>query len=142
MALLATCLCLHSTAVFAQSTPAEPRVPCGKALSEAGTLLAREDDGQPWKPVAQVFTRDHLLALAGLKAVIEPAPETVRLTLWGNLPPQSPFPVLESSAVLHDSKAYDLDITLQAGRAVVTNTKKTTESTTIDTEKVQRLFFQ
>jgi hypothetical protein len=99
-------------------------VPAGKTVSATGTLLAREGEDQPWKPVAEVMTRDHLLALAGLTAVIEPAPDTVRLTLWGNLPAQSPVPLLESSVVLHDTRAFDLDVTLLGGRALVTNAKK------------------
>jgi hypothetical protein len=99
-------------------------VPAGRVASEPGTLLAREGDGQPWKPAADVHTRDTLLALAGLKAVVETAPDGVRLALWGNLPAQSPYPLLESSVVLHDSKAYDLDLTLLGGRAIVTNARK------------------
>jgi hypothetical protein len=117
------CLLLPASG-FARQGPAEPRVPAGKTLSAPGTLLARDGDDQPWKPAAEVYTRDRLLALAGIKAVLEPAPDTVRLTLWGNLPEQSPFLVLESSAVLHDSKSYDLDMTLLSGRVVLTNVKK------------------
>jgi hypothetical protein len=108
----------------AQQAPAEPRVPVAKTVSAAGTLLARDGDEHPWVPAGEVFSRDRLLALAGMKAVLEPAPETVRLTLWGNLPAQSPFPLLESSAELHDSRGFDLDMTLLSGRAVLTNTKK------------------
>jgi hypothetical protein len=112
------------TGTSAAQGPAEPRVPAGTTASAAGTLLARNGEDQPWKPVAEVMTRDHLLVLAGLKAVIEPSADTVRLTLWGNLPAQSPFPILESSAVLHDTKSFDLDLTLLSGRALLTNTKK------------------
>jgi hypothetical protein len=111
--------------ISAQSAPAEPRAPVGNTVSPSGTLLSRLNDSQPWTIATEVFSRDQLLALAGLKAVIEPRPDTVRLTLWGNLPAQSPFPILESSAVLHDSKAYDLDLTLLSGRAVLTSLKKT-----------------
>lgn len=108
----------------ASAQPAEPRVPAGKCVSDPGTLLTRAGAGLPWKSASAVFTRDPLLALAGLKAVVEPAPNTVQLTLWGNLPQQSPYPVLESAAVLHDSKTYDLDVTLLGGRAVFSNAKK------------------
>jgi hypothetical protein len=108
----------------AQPLPGEPRVLVGKTITAPGTLLTRQNEGQPWKPAGEVYSRDHLLALGGLKAVIEPEPETVQLTLWGNLPAQSPYPILESSAILHDTKAYDLDLTLLGGRAVLTSTKK------------------
>jgi hypothetical protein len=108
----------------AQPAPPEPRVPAGKLVSQAGTLLARASDDQQWKATGEVFTRDHLMAIGGIKAVLEPVPDSVRLMLLGNLPEQSPLPLLESSAILHDSKAFDLDMTLLSGRAVVTNMKK------------------
>lgn len=123
LALLAG-LALPPSHAPAQPVRAEPRVPVGKCVSEAGSLLARARDGEPWKVVEQVDSRDHLLALAGTKAVVEPAPDTVRMTLWGNMPAQSPFPILESSAILHDTKAYDLDLTLLSGRVVLANAKK------------------
>jgi hypothetical protein len=114
---------LSASAAVAQG-PAEPRVPAGKVVSEPGTLIARNGEDQPWRPATEVMTRDHLLVLSGLKAVIEPSPDSIRLMLWGNLPAQSPYPILESSAVLHDTKAFDLDMTLLGGRAILTNTKK------------------
>jgi hypothetical protein len=117
-------LLVHDSQVLAREDHAEPRVPVGKCVSEPGTLLASPGEGQPWKVVEQVESRDHLLALAGTKAVIEPAPETVRLTLWGNLPVQLTPLIFESSAVLHDTKAYDLDLTLLVGRVVISNAKK------------------
>ncbi len=107
----------------ARGQPAEPRVPAGKCVSAPGTLLCREGAG-PWKTAGEVHTRDVLLALAGIRADVEPASGTVRLSLRGNMPEQSPYPVLESSAVLHDSRAYDLDLTLLGGRAVLTSAKK------------------
>lgn len=108
----------------AQPGTSEPRVPEGKCVSESGTLLGSETGGAPWRPVGEVYTRDHLMALPGIKAEIEPAAGGVRLTLWGNLPEQSQHAVLESLAVLHDTRAYDLDLTLLAGRAVLTSTNK------------------
>jgi hypothetical protein len=61
-----------------------------------------------------------------MKASLEPRPQSVELTLWGNLPQLtegSGFPGLESAVVLHDSRAYDLDFTLSRGRVVVANRK-------------------
>jgi hypothetical protein len=89
-------------------------------------LLTQEAPEQPWHGVEEsgdVFSRDTLLVLPGMQAVIEPRPESIRLTLWGNLPILSPFPGLESSVVLHDSRAYDVDLTLLRGRIVLTNAK-------------------
>jgi hypothetical protein len=100
-------------------------VAAGACTSAAGTLLTRRTADQDWQPAAAkepVSSRDRLLALPGLKATVE-APG-VTLTLFGNLPQLSLFPGLESEVVLHDSKAYDLDLTLRTGRVVLTNAQK------------------
>jgi hypothetical protein len=104
----------------------EPRVPAGHCRSADSTLLARPAPGQPWHPLAagdEVQSRDVLLALPGLEALIEPRPDSVQLALRGNLPKGSSFPGLESAVVLHDSRAYDIDFTLLRGRVVLTNRK-------------------
>jgi hypothetical protein len=110
----------------AQPTGLEPRVEAGKNLSAAGALFAREGPDRYWhevEPKATVHSRDLLLALPGVKAVVEPRAESASLTLLGNLPEVSAFPGFESAVVLHDSRAFDLDFTLVRGRVVVTNTK-------------------
>jgi hypothetical protein len=89
-------------------------------------LLSGGRAGQAWQALAEgdaVSSRDLLLALPGMQAVLEPRPQSVALKLWGNLPALSPFPGLESAAVVHDSRAYDLDFTLVRGRVVLTNRK-------------------
>ena len=103
----------------------EPRTPVGKCVSADGTLLAREADGKDWRPVPRsgpVSSRDVLMALPGVRAVVETEPKAVALTLYGGMPRLSPSPVLESQVVLHDSRAYDLDVTLREGRVLLTNT--------------------
>jgi hypothetical protein len=110
----------------ARAASLEPRVPAGTCRSAAGTLLYQEDPGQAWRVVAAgegVRSRDLLLALPGVRAEVEPRPGSVALTLWGNLPQLSPFPVLESAAALHDSRAFDLDLTLVRGRVTIANRK-------------------
>jgi hypothetical protein len=121
--LLAAALAAAPAPAAAQTATLEPRVPAGKRTSAAGTLLAREAPGRPWRAAEAVSTRDALLALPGLRAEVEPRPAGVGMTLWGNLPALSPSPTLESEAVLHDSRAFDLDVTLVEGRAVLTNRK-------------------
>jgi hypothetical protein len=104
----------------------EPRVPGAKVLSAYG-LLASEGSGQAFQRVTAgetVSTRDVLVVIPGMRAEFEPRPNSVRLTLWGNLPGMSDSPVLESSVVLHDSRAYDLDFSILRGRVVLKNTKK------------------
>jgi hypothetical protein len=113
-------------AAGAQPASLEPRVTVGKSLSPTGALLSRAGIDRTWDVVAEkeaVASRDLLLALPGGRAVVEPRPKSVHLTLWGNLPQLSAFPGLDSAVVLHDSRAYDLDFTLVRGRVLVTNRK-------------------
>jgi hypothetical protein len=103
----------------------EPRVPAARCLSPAGTLFALDNVGRAWQPVkaeGAVMSRDLLLALPGTQAELEPRPQSLGVTLWGNLTDPS-FPGLESALVLHDSRAMDLDVTLVRGRVVLTNRK-------------------
>ena len=109
----------------------EPRVPVGRCLSAGGTLLAHERAGRAWETVGAketVRSRDLLLALPGTQASLETQPGSVRVKLWGNLPEESTFPGLESSAVLHDSRAFDLDLTLVTGRVVLSNKREKGEA--------------
>ena len=105
----------------------EPRVPAGKCLSDSGSLLSNQRPGQAWQAIGdkeEVHSRDLLLALPGTRAVLETTPKAIELTLWGNLPELSGFSGLESAVILHDSRAFDLDFTLQRGRAILTNRKE------------------
>lgn len=122
-------LALATTALGASpaDTPIsnEPRVPVAKCLSEPG-LVESQGLFQHWTRVHKgdtLHSRDVLVALPGFKVDIEPNSKAVKLTMWGNLPGLSDSPVLESEVVLHDSSAYDLDMTLVGGRVVLTNTK-------------------
>jgi hypothetical protein len=111
----------------AQGPGLEPRVEVARCTTAPGTLLTRREPGRAWDVPGEkdaVRSRDLILALPGVRADIEPKAGGVRLTLWGNFPDLEPFPVLESAAVLHDTRAYDLDFTLDRGRVVVANTKK------------------
>ncbi len=104
---------------------AEPRVPVATCTLAVG-FYASEGKGRPWKRVYAkdaVYSRDLLTCLPALRAKLEPGPNTVELTLWGNLPQLSGAPVLESAVILHDTKAFDLDFTLVRGRVVLTNKK-------------------
>jgi hypothetical protein len=104
----------------------EPRVPLARCLSPDGSLLANARPGQGWHTVAdkeEVFSRDLLLALPGMQAVVQTQPTAVELTLWGHLPQWPGFSGLQSAVLLHDSRSFDLDFTLHRGRVVVTNRK-------------------
>jgi hypothetical protein len=125
--LLAIGLCIAPPAAVAAEPVVnlEPRVEVGAGRS--GLLLTREDDDHNWQPAASgdaVFSRDALLALPGTRAAVESGSHSVLLTLAGNLPQLSPFPGLESSVVLHDTRAFDLDLTLNHGRVLLKNVRK------------------
>lgn len=119
-------LALTAATATAQPPSLEPRVVVGKCVSPQGTLLQREQADSTWAslgPKDEIHSRDLLLALPGVRATLDLS-EGVRLGLWGSLPELTRFPVLESAVILHDSRAYDLDITLDRGRVVLANRKK------------------
>jgi hypothetical protein len=126
--LWAALACAAATAAEPPGVPAagpEPRAECGRCTSDAGTLLTRRAAGADWQPAAAkdaVYTRDQLMALPGVKAVVETP--GVTLTLWGNVRQLSAFPGLESAVVLHDGRAFDLDFTVLTGRVLLTNAQK------------------
>ena len=110
---------------------AEPRVEAGKCLSAPG-LVASRGTHQAYSRVGKgdaIHTRDLLVAIPGFEIDLATAGKTVSLKLWGNLPDLSDSPVRESAVILHDSKSYDLDLTLVRGRVVVTNTRAKGEAT-------------
>jgi hypothetical protein len=120
-----------TTATTAQPPSLEPRVTVGKCVSPRGTLLQREQPGGAWTPLGpkeDVHSRDLLLSLPGIQAALDTADGGVRLELWGSLPEWPPLLLLESAVILHDSRAYDLDFTLDRGRVVLTNRKKKGEA--------------
>jgi hypothetical protein len=103
----------------------EPRVAAGRVVGGVG-LVASRGSGSAFGRVGvkeEVYSRDVLVGLPGLRAVVEPRAGSVRLTLWGNLPELSASPVRESAVILHDSRAYDLDFTLLRGRVALANAK-------------------
>lgn len=103
----------------------EPRVPLAKCLSPVGRLLNNERPGQAWQSASEkdeVFSRDLLQALPGEQAALESSTGVV-LTLWGNLPELTNYSGLQSAIVLHDSRSFDVDFTLQRGRVFISNHK-------------------
>jgi hypothetical protein len=95
-------------------------------VSTVGALLQRPSSDKPWKlikPKEAVYSRDTLLALPGSRAEVDTKSEGVRLTLAGNLPDLALVPLYESAVVLHATKDYDLDFTLDRGRVLISNRK-------------------
>jgi hypothetical protein len=116
---------LSNSGPMDQPASTEPRVVVASCRSDAGLLSSKGN----FIAFSRVFkdedlsSRDLLVCVPGLKVEVEPRSKAVGLTLWGNLPGLSSSPVLESAVVLHDTRAYDLDVTLERGRIVMTNKK-------------------
>ena len=84
-----------------------------------GFLLHR--DGETWRllpPLADVYSEDLIVAVPA--GAINSKSRKVRLTMLSDLARTSPYPVLESAVVLHETD-LDLDFTLDRGRVDVTN---------------------
>jgi hypothetical protein len=114
-------------AAATQPNLVEPRVAAATNGASTGALLVRErlDRGfQPAEKGETLYTRDTLMTLPGIKADVDASGGGVRLTLWGNLRQLSEFPGLQSAVILHDSRAFDLDVTLLRGRIVLTNRRE------------------
>ena len=97
----------------------------GKLITPKATLFARTKLGQPWQAVpaqGMVAAGDLLFGLPG--ASVQTGKDAVRLTFRADLDRNSPYPILESAVVLHDSPGFDLDFTLDRGRVDVLNIKK------------------
>lgn len=87
----------------------------------------------PFKPPtelkddASVFSADPVMAVPGYKASVllgEIEKPVVDVLLWGNIPEQLPYRVLESKVVFHQPPAgFDADLTLHAGRIYLKSVK-------------------
>jgi hypothetical protein len=90
-------------------------------------LLQRQSDQYAWgrlRRESQVYTASELMSLPGYRSLLI-LDSQVSLTLWGNVPEFSNWPpVLESAAMLNAPAAgFDLDVTLDRGRAQISNEK-------------------
>ena len=92
-------------------------------VTQKGSILSRDKPGIKWQLVDQkeaLKAGDLLIGLPGAK--LESGDKAVSLSFltdFGN----SPFPVAECGVILHESKDFDLDVTLDRGRADFTNIK-------------------
>ena len=107
------------------SSSSEPnRVALAKPAESGGILLARER-GKEWKVVGNsdsIYSEDMLLVLPAGRATFISNNKAVTLSLWGNLP-LSNVPIDESAVVLHENADVDVDVTLDRGRLLITNSR-------------------
>lgn len=88
-------------------------------------LLSRRGDAPPWRFVRQgetVATGDRLVSLPGCQSQLA-LKNGMQLLLWGNLPDGRPGSILESMLVLNNEPDTDLDMTLLAGRIVLSSSR-------------------
>jgi hypothetical protein len=105
----------------------EDKVAVGRMFSPIGTLVVSGKEEGDWE-LPHLFDDIHagraLLALPGARGIVDLKEGDVHLILAGNLPELSSSPVLETRAVLHETKSLDLDMTLQRGRIIIENHRK------------------
>lgn len=115
------------------------QVPVGHNLApgskEPAVLLQAKPDKSGWTRTAgknaPVMSGRMLLSLPGSKNVVA-LDAGVELTLWGNLPEVTLDPLLsESRATVHAHDILDVDMTLDRGRVILRNTKKTPQDALI-----------
>jgi pSer/pThr/pTyr-binding forkhead associated (FHA) protein len=107
-------------------------------VTEVGDYVSRENwvsvllqhlgEGYPWavlRPETRVSTGHTLVSLPGYRSLLV-LDSGVQLTLWGNLPEFSPRPPAFESVVMLNapSGGADADFTLDRGRAVLANHKR------------------
>lgn len=112
--------------------PSNRRFELGHPSLVAGVpslLLAREPSQPEWKRLppekGRVSATDQLLMLPGYRGEIR-FDSGIRLMLWGNLPELSTLsiPILESEVTINSQPGIDLDFTLERGRVLLSNHKK------------------
>lgn len=121
--------------------PLAARDPIGRVATENALVLSYRTNAEgagawtrlPFKPPtelkddASVFSSDPVMAVPGYKASVllgEIEKPVVDVLLWGNIPEQLPYRVLESKVVFHQPPAgFDADLTLHAGRIYLKSVK-------------------
>jgi len=105
----------------------EKHMVIGRLFSPIGTLLVQKEGGEGWsfpELYAGLASGNRLLVLPGAKGVVQVKEGDVHLTLSGRLAGLTASPVLGAVARLHAGKGFDLDMTLEEGRALIENRKK------------------
>jgi hypothetical protein len=118
-----TLLAAAALAALALGARAADGDAAGVCATQKGSILRRDKPGDKWQYVAEkekLKPGDLLVGLPG--AALESADKAVKLTFLTDFG-DSPFPVIECAVALHEAKGADLDLTLDRGRADLTNTK-------------------
>ncbi len=97
----------------------------GRCVTEAGTLLRREEPGKPWQILGAgdaVNAGELILGLPG--GAMDAQDRAVRLTFLGDITGESPYPIVETAVYLHEPRGADMDVTLDRGRVDLVNRRK------------------
>jgi hypothetical protein len=123
--LFAITACLSAFAAEqVRAADAKDRVAVAKAVSLPGTFIVREGPGKPWHPAfpkPDLYTNDLIVGAPGAK--LESKNGAVGMAFLTDFDDNSPFPIRECAVILHDTAGYDLDFTLDRGRADIVNRK-------------------
>lgn len=100
--------------------PKDVRLAIGKLLSTDAVVVSRSDSDGKWQRATEkepdLFTTDRIVCLPGYKAKVHVEPG-VDLELWGNVPEQQPFPILDSSIRLYQPvEGINADLEILTGR--------------------------
>ncbi len=117
--------CLTASLVLIASTAEAAPTTVARCTSETTILLSRPAEATAWRVVSE---KDELqtgeLLVGGPGVALRSCSGAVRLSFLGELAGTSTNPTRETAIILHDSKDYDLDVTLDRGRIDLVNTKK------------------
>jgi hypothetical protein len=102
-------------------------------LVQRPSTVAGKEPWQGWErvqPNSPVYASDSLVALPGYRGEIR-TEKGVGIYVWGNVPHifLTHVPLFESAVTLHKSDEYDVDLSLERGRILLTNHKQSGPAT-------------
>jgi hypothetical protein len=92
---------------------------------QPSVLVQRHSAAEPWKRArngSRVSSGDSLASLPGYQSEVA-FNNGLKLLLWGHLPSAVDFPTMESSVSLNNAADADVDLTLHAGRIVISSSR-------------------
>ncbi len=124
--LFAVIACLATLAAeHVRAADSKDRVATARAISLPGTILVREAPDKRWQTVqakGDLFSNDLIVGAPGAK--LESKNGAVGLAFLTDFDDTSPFPIRECAVILHETAGFDLDFTLDRGRADIINRKE------------------
>lgn len=92
---------------------------------QPSVLVQRHSAAEPWRRArngSRVSTGDSLASLPGYQSEVS-FNNGLKVLLWGHLPSAVDFPTMESSVSLNNVTDADVDVTLHAGRILISSSR-------------------